>query len=60
MLQRPPEQFDHTIVAPCAFAIHVDLDLRAGQHVDPHATGKLAALTGVDYFRFTVFSEGFL
>ena len=44
VLQRPPKTLDHPIVDPAPFTIHADLDLRIRQHVDPIATGELAAL----------------
>jgi hypothetical protein len=40
-LEGPPKALNHPIVAPCGFAIHADLDLCIGQHVDSIATGEL-------------------
>lgn len=39
-----PKPFDEDVVAPCAFAIHTDLDLAPGQHLDEVGGGELAAL----------------
>ena len=44
VFQRPPQTLDHAVVDPAPFAIHADLDLCVGQHVDPVATGELTAL----------------
>ena len=48
---------DHAVVNPTPLAIHANFDLRVRQHVDPDATGKLAALIGVEYLWRTVFAS---
>lgn len=40
----PPQTLDEDVVAPCALAIHADLDLAGGQHLDEVGERELAAL----------------
>lgn len=40
----PPQALDEDIVPPRALAIHADLDLAGGQHLDELGRGELAAL----------------
>lgn len=58
ILEGPPQSFDHAVVSPCTFPVHADLDLCVCQHVDPRATGELAALVAVKDFRLTVLGNG--
>ena len=44
ILQGAPQPFNHTIVAPCTFSAHADLNLCVRQYVDPSTAGKLGAL----------------
>lgn len=44
----PPEALDEDIVAPCPLAVHADLDLAGGQHLDEVGRSELAALVGVE------------
>ena len=57
ILQRPPEPFDHAVVAPRAFTVHADLDLCISEHVDPSITGKLAALVRIKYLWLAVLCQ---
>src|SRR5690606_10363674 len=41
----PPEALDEDVVTPGALAIHADLDLAGGQHLDEVGRGELAALS---------------
>lgn len=49
-----PQAFNEDIVAPCALAIHADLDLAVGQHPDEVGRGELAALVRVEDLRRAV------
>ena len=44
VLQGSPQTLDPAVVDPPPFAVHADLDLCLGQHVDPSTAGELAAL----------------
>ena len=49
---------DHAVIDPTALAAHADLDLWVRQHVDPIATGELAAVIRGEYLRCGAFLRG--
>ena len=53
-----PVGIDPAVIDPTALAAHADLDLWVRQHVDPIATGELAALIRGEYLRCGAFWRG--
>ena len=53
-----PAVNDPAVIDPKALAAHADLDLWVRQHVDPIATGELAAVIRGEYLRCGAFSRG--
>ena len=55
-----PVGIDPAVIDPTALAAHADLERWVRQHVDPIATGELAALIRGEYLRCGAFGEGLL
>ena len=55
-----PAVIDPAVIDPTALAAHADLDLCVRQHVDPIATGELAALIRGEYLWCGALGEGLL
>ena len=53
-----PVGIDPAVIDPTALAAHADLDLCVRQHVDPIATGELAAVIRGEYLRCGAFLRG--
>ena len=53
-----PVGIDPAVIDPTALAAYADLDLCVRQHVDPIATGELAALIRGEYLRCGAFLRG--
>lgn len=49
---------DHAVIDPTALAAYAVLDLCVRRHVDPIATGELAAVIRGEYLRCGVFLRG--
>src|SRR5271170_1063617 len=55
-----PEPLDENIVAPGAPAVHADGDPVREQDAGERLAGELAALVGIENFRFAMFADGLL
>ncbi len=55
VFDRPPQAFDEDVVAPCALAIHADLDAGVLQRLDEVDGGELRSLIRVHNLGFAVF-----
>ncbi|MEJ6610146.1 MAG: hypothetical protein QNL63_10535 [Paracoccaceae bacterium] len=55
-----PVGIDHAVIDPTALAAYAVLDLCVRRHVDPIATGELAAVIRGEYLRCGAFGEGLL
>src|SRR5690606_28948234 len=60
ILDRAPQPFNKYIVAPTAFAVYADGDVVVFKRLREHLTGKLTALIGVKYVRFSEQVKRFL
>jgi len=56
----PPQALDEDIVPPRTLAVHADLDLAGGQHLDEVGGCELAALIRVEDFGLAVLRQRFL
>jgi hypothetical protein len=60
VLERAPQPLDEDVVHAAAPSIHGDRDLRRFKNAGESEAGELAALIGVEDFRFAVVGQGFV
>ena len=57
VFEQTPQPLDEDIVHAASPAVHRDRDVRALEHAGEVEAGELAALIGVEDFRFSVFGQ---